>query len=30
MITDKIQDEMMILKDQTESMYSKLKKTSWV
>jgi hypothetical protein len=30
MITDKIQDEMMILKDQTERMYSKLKKTSWI
>ncbi|XP_057364846.1 tafazzin-like isoform X2 [Daphnia carinata] len=28
MITDKIQEEMMILKDQTERMYSKLKKTS--
>lgn len=25
MITDKIQDEMMLLKDQTERMYSKLK-----
>lgn len=28
MITDKIQEEMMNLKDQTEKMYSKLKKTS--